>query len=328
MQLVLDTKGIVVKKRNGCFHLQTTKHERLINPHKVTSIAVTSHCTLSSSAIRLAIVNGIPIYFLDFLGNVEGRLWTGSFGNLSTIRRYQVLFNDTPEAILWAKQLFMLKLQNQVDNLDYLKSKHKSKSTKLDQSINALNTAIDKINETKGKNLKTIMASMLGIEGSSARAYWQAIAECMPIEWHFDERSRQPAKDRFNALLNYMYGMLYGIIETTIFSAGLDPYLGVFHADQYNKPTLSFDIIEAFRGWIDRLLLEGIIKWDIKDTFFEELNGGVGLSKAGKAFIIPIFNQYWAERTLHNHKNILRKAHISRFVYELIELLKKTFENQ
>jgi len=35
-----------------------------------------------------------------------------------------------------------------------------------------------------------------------------------------------PAKDEFNAMLNYGYGMLYGMIERSVVVAGLDPYIG------------------------------------------------------------------------------------------------------
>lgn len=41
--------------------------------------------------------------------------------------------------------------------------------------------------------------------------------------------------------------MLYSVVEAGLFTAGLDPYLGILHADAHKKPTLSFDLIEPFR---------------------------------------------------------------------------------
>ena len=55
------------------------------------------------------------------------------------------------------------------------------------------------------------------------------------------------AKDLFNAILNYGYGVLYAQIEQAIILAGLDPYAGFLHADRPGKPSLVLDLIEEFR---------------------------------------------------------------------------------
>ena len=68
MQLLLDTHGLVIKKRNSSFWVQAKTTSRLISPHRVTSIAVTSNCFLSTSAIRLAVAHQIPIYLMDGIG--------------------------------------------------------------------------------------------------------------------------------------------------------------------------------------------------------------------------------------------------------------------
>ncbi|MBW2028434.1 MAG: CRISPR-associated endonuclease Cas1, partial [Deltaproteobacteria bacterium] len=67
------------------------------------------------------------------------------------------------------------------------------------------------------------------------------------VQNEFDGRSRRPAKNPFNAVLNYCYGMLYGLVEKACILAGLDPYIGFLHADDYNKKSLVFDLIEPFR---------------------------------------------------------------------------------
>ena len=61
----------------------------------------------------------------------------------------------------------------------------------------------------------------------------------------FEKRSRRPALDHFNSALNYLYGMTYGVVEGGIFAKGLDPFIGLLHTDQYNEPTLAFDLIET-----------------------------------------------------------------------------------
>ncbi|MFO7558792.1 MAG: CRISPR-associated endonuclease Cas1 [Desulfobacterales bacterium] len=57
----------------------------------------------------------------------------------------------------------------------------------------------------------------------------------MPEKYQFSGRSRRPAKDPFNAVLNYCYGMLYSRVEKACILSGLDPFVGFLHTDNYNK---------------------------------------------------------------------------------------------
>ena len=69
----------------------------------------------------------------------------------------------------------------------------------------------------------------------------------MPEKYKFESRSRNPAKDEFNTLLNYGYGVLYSMVEKACIIAGLDQYIGFLHTDNYNKKSLVFDVIVLFR---------------------------------------------------------------------------------
>ena len=45
----------------------------------------------------------------------------------------------------------------------------------------------------------------------------------------------------------YAYGVLYGLVEKACIVAGLDPFVGFLHTDNYNKTSLVFHLIEPFR---------------------------------------------------------------------------------
>jgi CRISPR-associated protein Cas1 len=58
---------------------------------------------------------------------------------------------------------------------------------------------------------------------------------------NFTSRQKRPAYDPFNVLLNYLYGMLYTAVHLSLLKSGLDPYMGILHADRYGAtPTLVF----------------------------------------------------------------------------------------
>lgn len=322
MQLVLDSTGLTVKMRNSCFLIVSKERQVIVNPAKITSIAVTSSCTISTAAIRLALHKNIPIYFLDKYGKVEGRLWSAGFGKWASIRRKQYLFGSYPEATDWVVRLLSLKTQGQIRNLNYLKDRRPSQTYIVEKSLEVLDEGLNKLNGYQGKLIADCRDELMGHEGGMARGYWKCISACLPPEWAFEGRSRQPAVDQFNAGLNYLYGMLYGIVETTLFSAGLDPYQAVLHGDQYNKPTLSFDLIEPFRPWVDRLLIESILQAQLlPEHFLVGKEGECTLSKTGKAYLIPLFNQYLYEQGVFEDKRTRRRNHIYRLAGSLADTL-------
>jgi len=133
--------------------------------------------------------------------------------------------------------------------------------------------------------------SLLGIEGFAASEYFSAISAILPKKYAFRERSRQPAEDKFNAVLNYAYGLTYSSLEKVVILSGLDPNAGIYHADAYGKPTLVFDVIELFRAKVDRLAIKLFTKRMVGDSWFTvpqqgEPASGVFLSKEGRKAVI------------------------------------------
>lgn len=316
-----------VGKRNNCFFLKTEAHERLISPTRVSSIAVTSACVISSSAIHLAVAHQIPIYFLDAFGQVAARLGGASFGNLAELRRQQVKFCDTIHATEWCIGLYEHKSQAQQDHLTQLAIRCPHQQDLIEETNALLCNETDELKHMKGL-LADHADALRGKEGNMARHYWQVVAACVPAAFRFEVRTRQPAHDPFNALLNYLYGMLYGVVETALFSAGLDPYLGILHADQYGKPVLSYDLIEPFRPWIDQLITDQLFDNQIKESFFDANAEGIRLNRAGKRLIIPLFHAFINEKTEFQDAQATRQNHIYRFAGALRETIVRSQESQ
>jgi len=55
--------------------------------------------------------------------------------------------------------------------------------------------------------------TLMGLEGSAGRAYFACLGQLVPEAYRFEGRSRHPARDAFNAMLNYSYGVLYSLVE-------------------------------------------------------------------------------------------------------------------
>lgn len=322
MQLVLDTHGLVVKKRNDCFWIVAGETERQISPLKITSISVTADCLLSTAAIELAVEHGIPVFFVDHFGAVKAQLWSAAFTGLPEVRKKQSFFDNHDDAAQWLADLYLLKTKRQQENLVWINSR--SHSTQAwQEAMQETENALSELSTAGKIPLQDAKERLLVIEAQVAKAYWQAVSESLPAEWRFEKRSRRPALDPFNAALNYGYGMLYRIVESATFAAALDPYMGVLHAEEYNTPTLTFDLIEPFRPWLDQVVITCFMEHQFTPTHFEPFKEGWKLAKPGKAFWIPYFDAWIKEKTQDGEgKNTSRRNHIYAFAAAFALFLK------
>lgn len=292
MQLVLDSKGLQLSTKDGAFLLESENGKRLISPAKLTSIAITANVILSSSAVVLAIKHSVPILFFNRIGKAQARLWSPYFESIATLRRQQIRFCESVEATSWIIDLFALKTAGQIENLRFLKGHTTRFATGIDSTIRQMKQQSRKLEDHRESLPEECRQQLMGIEGNLAKQYWQCLGNALPRKYSFQKRSRRPAEDIFNASLNYFYGMLYSVVEGGLFAAGLDPHLGILHADEYKKPTLAFDLIEPFRPWADRLLIQACWQNQLKKDFFTKNQHGLFLNKNGKAFLIPLLNDF------------------------------------
>lgn len=323
MQLVLDTNGLIVRKRNNSFWIMRKQEKRLISPKRISSIAVIADCLISASAIRLAAKHEIPIYFFNGQGKAEARLWASNFGSQALIRKQQAIFGLRPEAKQWVLRLFELKTAHQIECLNAL-SKYNKKAnfrSMLAKGKEEFGHNIHLMKTNSSPSFSGFRQSVMGYEGIMARTYWALISETLAEAWKFNGRSRRPARDAFNAALNYLYGMLYNLTGMAVLAAGLDQFLGVLHTDDFNKQSFVFDIIEPFRPWIDQLLVEMIIKKQILLDDIEEGENLYRISSQGRRKLIYAFNERMEKSRIFQEKRMKTKNHVYRFAGEFAQYL-------
>ncbi len=325
MQLVLDTKGLTLTKKNNAFLVESPHATRSISPKKLTSIAVTAAVLISSDAIVLAIKNQIPILFFDKIGKAQARLWSPYFESIATLRQQQVRFADNPAATQWIIDLFGIKTEAQIANFQYLKRRRPTLKPNLDEAAEKMKQQTRNFAKQQGQLLANCGNALITNEAQLARTYWQTLGAAMPEPCHFAKRSRQPAEDPFNAALNYLYGMLYSVVEGALFAAGLDPHLGLLHADEHNRPALTYDLIEPFRPWVDGLLIRQCFDKMIDPACFTQNQFGVFLNKTGKAFFIPLFNDFLQETRRFLNRESSHRNHIYYLAGRLAQRM-RTFD--
>lgn len=311
MQLVINTYGSYLQKNGDCFKVKTDDKVFEISCKKVSSILISTSAYVTTDAIKLAMENNIDIIFLDEFGNPFSRVWHSKIGSTTLIRRCQLEIAETEDGLKLALSWIVRKIENQIDLLKRLRTTRPHKSAEITSYIEKLKTYKESLENLTG-TIDEKRGKILGLEGNAGRVYFECISFLMPDRYKFSGRSRNPAKDEFNALLNYAYGILYSKVEKSCIIAGLDPYIGILHTDNYNKKSLVFDLIENYRIWADETVINLFASRLVKQEQFNKLHNGLTLNKEGKALLIDAFTKFLDESIRYNNRNI-KRADIIQF---------------
>lgn len=223
----------------------------------------------------------------------------------------------------YVKNWIAKKLENQADYLQDLR-KHRSRMTDyLDEKSRRILDYRNKILNAESQNISDISESLRGWEGSAGRIYYEVLGEAIVDEFKFSGRSYTPAKDPFNAMLNYCYGILYSRVERSLMLAGLDPYIGFLHRDDYNMKSLVFDFIEPYRIYAERCVFTLFSTKKVRKSFFDPVKQGISLNAEGKPFLVEHFIKYIEQENIrYKGRNQTRinalQMDAHRFANELI----------
>jgi CRISPR-associated protein Cas1 len=320
MQLVINSPGTFITQKDECFRLKQKDKVFDISPLKVESIVITNQAMISTQAIAQALENNIDIIFLDSFGDPLGRVWFSKMGSTALIRRKQLETADQPMGVNLVIEMVNQKVTNQLRFLKRLMHARPGKEELFSPAISIIEQAALDL-DSDSQNLEDIRNRIMGLEGTTGRAYFQCLSKLMPEKFQFKGRSRRPAKDAFNAALNYCYGILYGLVEKACILSGLDPYVGFLHTDNYNKKSMVFDLIEPFRIIAEQNVVYLFTGKKIKDEFFDANEGAVTLNTNGKPVVVEAVNKHLDETVRYRRKNVKRRYIIQHEAHRLANIL-------
>ena len=320
MELVLNTYGVSLNRDNEGFVITTSDGKQRIPVAGIDSIQVSSGAQITSDAVLLAVENEIEIIFVDRQGNPMGRLWSPRYGSVSSIRKGQLNFTASHAAVDWIKDVLIRKIGNQQALMLLFGSDGQSGVPK---NISRLVDYQSKIRALDGDIVNDIAPMLRGWEGQASRIYFSTINIYLPEKLRFETREQHPAFDVTNAFLNYGYGMLYGRIEGALIKAGIDPYIGVLHRDDYNRPVLVYDVIEIYRIWVDYVVYTLLAQDIVTDEFYSVRgDGSYWLESLGRRILIQTLNDYLDEVISEDGVQRSRRTTVSLYIQSLAQKFK------
>ncbi len=315
MHLILSQKGTELSLHQGTFLVQNQQGTHKLSPENIQSIMLSTGIRVSSNAMFLAIDREIDILLVDEAGQPQGRIWSHKFGSIASLRRQQLTFATSPKASRWLIDLLARQGKNRIALLTQLGSEKEEilppQILELQKQVTHISTFPEQVPDHPFFN------KLRSWEARHARLYFRCLSALMPKPFQFSRRSRRPAKDCFNSALNYLYGMLYAKVELALIRAGLDPFLGVFHRDQYNRPSLVFDQIECYRPWAEEVLAQVCLSGKLTPSCFQAHKGGYWLNAQGKEVVITAMHAFLLAPASRNGAGISREAKLLRDAQQL-----------
>lgn len=286
MDIYITELGAKLKKSGDALAVSTESGQKILCCDEIQSIIINEKVSMTSDALEFAIEREIPIFLSDGLGNIYGKIWETKFGSTAKIRRNQLENFHKEIGTEFAKRWLLEKAEKQRQHI--LKLSERREGAGDEKNIRLIDSEIEKIRALTGRP-DEIREKLMSYEGNISRVYYQEISKILPEKWKFTKREHQGAKEPYNIILNYLYGILYSKVEHNLVVAGLDPFIGILHTDSYNKPALLLDFIEQFRYLAMEQAAVLFTKKMVTDDFFIETAKGPILSKEKKHIIVSEF---------------------------------------
>ncbi len=269
-------RGHLVVHDGVCDERQTRRYNRATS--KLKRVVVIGHNGfVTLEALRWIRDIGAAFVQIDRDGQLV--VTSAAAGNdLAPLRRSQAVAADGPAGVVITRYLLRAKIEGHTAVLRELRNAEASRAD-LEHALREVDDAED-------------ISSLLGIEAQAAASYWRAWTSLplpfgrqdtngAPEHWRrFGQRASlltsgpRLASNPANAILNYLYALLEA--ETTIacHRLGLDPGIGIFHADRRNRDSLALDIMEAARPVVDAYVLALLTQRTLARSDFVENRQG------------------------------------------------------
>ncbi|VDA98952.1 CRISPR-associated protein Cas1 [Olavius algarvensis spirochete endosymbiont] len=268
--------------------------------HNLDGIICFGNIRLSPYLIGACGEKGITISYLSENGKFLGRFSGKVSGNV-LLRRQQYRYADSLQTSAQiAGNMIIGKIFNINSVLKRFLRDHSEKDKKgqIEKTISHLKTSLNHMRKTPGLEI------VRGIEGDSAAAYF-ALFDNLIIQqseyFTFSGRSRRPPMDKTNALLSFVYTLLYHDMISACESVGLDPAVGFLHRDRPGRNSLSLDLMEEFRPFFaDRLVLSLINRQQINQGDFKKYaSGAVYMKENSRKTVIEAYQKRKKEIITH-----------------------------
>lgn len=305
MKIVINEFGTKISVKEDTLLITNKNKKETIPLNCISEIVISNACLLSSDLLYKCINNNIYFSFIDKYGNPY--LYIENLNNACSpiLKRKQLLLNKCELGVKIIKNTVLQKLKNRQLHLNEIaKNRDNDKRQDIKNSIKNIQRYIELLEKLDSNKVSDIREIVQSYEGNAGRVYFKQISNLLKSKYKFEGRSFNPSKDFYNCMLNYSYGVMYGKINEYCILARLDSYIGIMHSDIYNKPTLTYDLIEPYRYYCEKTVFKLFSKSMVKDNMFSVIQNGYYLNEDGKKLLLTELYKTLNNKIKVNKKNI------------------------
>jgi len=286
---------------NDTLRIEVERETRLRVPlHHLTAVVCFGHVGLSAPLMHRLADEGIALVLLDSNGRFKARLEGAVSGNVLLRQAQFARGADAAFTLDMARSFVAGKIKNtrQVLQRGAREAKSEAEAAVLTRRADDLAASLRALPEA------ATLDAVRGVEGEAARQYFSGLPLLVraDLREHFtmDGRTRRPPRDRFNALLSFLYAMWMNDCRSALEAAGLDPQVGFLHALRPGRAALALDLMEEFRPWADRLALTLINRGQVQaDDFDLREGGGVALQGDARKAVVVAYQERKKDEITH-----------------------------
>lgn len=286
---------------NDTLRVEVERETRLRVPlHHLQAVVCFGPVGLSAPLMHRLADDAIALVLLDDHGRFKARLEGGVSGNV-LLRQAQYRRAVDPGFALEAARAFVA---GKVRNARQVLQRGAREAKSDDERARLTRGADDLAASLRALPSAADLDAVRGVEGEAARQYFARMPLLVraDLREHFsmDGRTRRPPRDRFNALLSFLYSLWMNDCRSALEAVGLDPQVGFLHALRPGRAALALDLMEEFRPLADRLALTLVNRGQLTaDDFLVREGGAVTLQPDARKSVLVAFQQRKQEESTH-----------------------------
>lgn len=214
--------------------------------HQIETILAFGQVQIDSYLIPQLLAFGVPISFFDRQGEHLGRLEPA---NTTRGDLLQAQANLAPEKRLRLAQQMAWGIARRARIFLARSPQKKLMPDEFKQASNELQIVCDWI-------FRHELEQVIGSIGRSFQIYYRMLPLLVP-GWEFSGRK---GKEPLNRMLDFVYALLEESCKSAVAAAGLNPSLGIWHADRTRHQPLVRDLVSEFKCFVDAVVIRSIVR--------------------------------------------------------------------
>ncbi len=296
--IYIFSSGELHRKQNTLY-FEGEKGRKYIPVENTGELLIFGEVTINKKLLEFLSQSEIMLHFFNHHGYYIGTFYPREHYNSGhMILKLAEHYLDQEKRIELARRFVMGAAVNIMKVLNYYRTREIELSSII-ENIERLENSILSCESTE---------SLMAIEGNIREWYYKGFDIILDNEeFAFEKRSRQPPRNRINALINFGNSLLYVAVLRETYKTHLDPRIGFLHTTNFRRFSLNLDVAEVFKPIIvDRVIFYLLNKGMIKPSHFEEDAGGVFLKENGRRIFVEEFDRRLAATI--NHPELKRNV--------------------